>query len=160
MKKAVVFIYSMLMIASLDALSQTFLDLGKCNLKIVEVHEIQSFKGEKGEVKASRRDAKLLEVKVEGVAYSDGVSAWYPQMFAALFNHRGASRITPALALGIKFTNPQNGENVAQWFNAPGVSFTAKHKAGDTVKTYLIIEIAKETNDFILQGPAVIALDK
>ena len=146
----------MLMLFSTMVNGQAVLNLGKCDFKISEIREVPGFKGENGIVKPSRRDAKLLEIKLEGKANSDGASAWYPQMFAAIFYYRGALRITPALAIGMKFKDPLKGENIEQWFNAPGVSFTSKNKEGDPLATYLIVEIAKETNDFILQGPSII----
>lgn len=144
-------------IISANVNAQEIIDLGKCNLKITESREIESFKSNKGStVKPSRRDAKLIELRVDGKTYMKGESAWYPQMFAAMFYYRGSLRITPGIAVGIKFTDPLSGEKKEQWFNEPGVSYTAKHEEGDNIGTWVVVEIAKETKDFILQGPAVI----
>ncbi|MFH1196485.1 MAG: hypothetical protein V1720_12345 [bacterium] len=136
--------------------AQTIIDLGKCNLKIIENRERASFKDDDGEIiKPSRRDSRFIEIKVEGKAYTTGVSAWYPQMFAALFVYRGSVRVTPAIAVGIKFSDPLTGKR-EQWFHKEGVSYTAGCEDGQSIGTWVIVEIGKETTDFILQGPASI----
>lgn len=158
MKKLLFLIIVLIAIAGNNLLiAQSILDLGKCNLQITEIKEISSFKGARsGEVKPSRRDAKFLEIKVEGIANSDGLSGWYPNMFGALFTYRGALRITPAIAIGIKSKDPLSNKTLEQWFNDPDVSYTAKYNQGDKIVSYIIIEVARETTDFMLQGPVII----
>lgn len=132
-------------------------DLGECGLKVTESREIESFKGEKGNlIKPSRRDAKFIELKVEGVANKNGKSLWYPQMFAAIFEYRGYVKIAPAVAIGIKFNDAKSGNQVEQWFNEANVSFAMGCEPGKSFAHYVIVEIPKEVTGFQLQGPTVI----
>jgi hypothetical protein len=156
MKKIVLFLIIGKALFISQIVAQEIIDFGKCQLKVTDIREITSFKGEQGIVKPSRRDAKLLEIKVEGTSDTKGVTAFYPQMFAALFIYRGALRVTPAIAIGIKFKDPLSGNNIENWFNAPGVSFTSKSEVGDSISVYVIVEVAKETTEFKIQGPGII----
>lgn len=140
-----------------DSRAKDIIDLSACDLKVTEIREIEGFKGEKGDmIKPSRRNAKFVELKLEGTANAEGESAWYPKMFAAVFEYRGSLKISPAVALGLKFSDKASGSKREQWFSEPEVSFTMKNKMGESFAHYLIIEIPEESKDFHLQGPAAI----
>ena len=137
--------------------AQDFIDLGKCKIRVTEIKEIKSFKSKKGKtVKPSRRNAKFMELKLEGESYAEGKSAWYPKMFGAMFLYRGVMKITPAIALGIKFKNRTTGNAEEHWFYDPEVSFTMGCKPGESFVHYVIVEIPKDVTDFTFQGPVMI----
>jgi hypothetical protein len=140
-----------------DGVCEFALISSKAPVPLTEVNEVEGFKGEKGNtIKPSRRNAKFVEIKLEGKAYADGKSGWYPAMFGVLFKYRGTTKITPATALGIKFTNRKTGNKEEHWFNEPDVSFVMGCKTGESFAHYLIVEIPKEVTAFLLQGPAAL----
>ncbi|MBN2382675.1 hypothetical protein JXQ70_07320 [bacterium] len=152
-KMMVLFLWVTYVSCSGTGWAQNMIDLGRCELKVVQVREIESFQGEQGEkVKPSRRDARFMELKLEGMAYVDGVSAWYPQMFSALFIYRGMLRVTPAVALGIKWNDPISGEQ-ERWFHKAGVSYNMGCNQSESMRAYVIVEIAREADSFQVQGP-------
>ena len=130
------------------------IDFGSCQIEVTNVREIDQFTGENGDiVKPSRRDARFIEVKLSCAAIEEGEFALYPSMFGALFRYRGLAQIVPAVALGTKISDKVTGETKEYWYNEPDVSIVIGVSANERFSKYLILEISKEVNDFVLQGP-------
>ena len=139
------------------ASEQNLLDFGAFDLKVTSIKEIPSFTGEKGNtVKASRRDARLVEVELTGRANATGEFALYPTMFSALCSYRGVANVIPARAIGTKIKDRMTGEVTEYWYNEQGVSIIIGMSEGETIRRYIILELPKETKDFHVQGPKII----
>ena len=137
--------------------AQDLVDFGSCNLKIIQADEIESFKGENGNlIKPSRRDTRLVEVTIEINPTSTGAFGLYPAMFSALFTYRGVIQVTPAVALGTKIVDRMSGDKREYWYNEPDVSIILEVKAGERFIKYVVLEVPKETDALMLQGPTFV----
>lgn len=136
---------------------QKLLDFGAFDLKITGTKEISHFTGENGEaVKASRRDARLVEVELTCAANSTGEFALYPAMFSALCDYRGLATVIPARAIGTKVKDRMTKKVSEYWYNRPGVSIVIGLKAGEKFRRYVILELPKEVKNYHLSGPKFI----
>jgi hypothetical protein len=116
---------------------QELLDFGAFDLKVTSIKEISGFRGEKGNtIKASRRDARLVEVELTGRANATGEFALYPMMFSALCNYRGVANVFPARAIGTKIKNRITGKVTEYWYNEPGVSVIIGMNEGETIRRH------------------------
>ena len=151
------FVLLSLSISSGAIRAQELIDFGSCNLKVIEVREIEGFTGEKGKmVRPSRRDAGFVEVEIEMNPDSSGAFGLYPAMFSALFRYRGVVQVVPAVALGTKIVDRLTREKREYWYNEPDVSIILEFEAGECFSKYVVLEIPKEVSAFQLQGPAII----
>lgn len=137
--------------------AEPLLDFGKFTTKVLETKQINSIIGEDGKtIKASRRDAKLLELKLEIIADVPGEFCLYPKMFSVQCSYRRVPMIIPAIALGTKISDKMTGETKEYWYTDPEVSIILEVSGGERFYKYLIIEIPKKVETFQLLGPAVI----
>jgi hypothetical protein len=132
-------------------------DFGAFESKVSGYKTIDSFTGEKGDVvKPSRRDVKFVEVTLEITATAGGEFVLCPGMFSVLCNYRGTAKAIPAVALGTKVKDRSTGEVTEYWYHDPAVSVILEVKSGETFQKYLIVEVPKEVDRFLVQGPKVI----
>jgi len=159
MKTKITLIVAIVTLISItNVFSQKMLDFGKFDIKILEVKSIESFMSENGEtVKTSKRSNKLLEIKLEITSNDEGEFALYPKMFNCMCVYRGEILVIPAVAFGTKVTDRSNGTVSEYWYNDPEVSIIIGVGKNDKFRRYVILEIPKETENFYLQGPKVIA---
>jgi len=160
-KKAIQIIVVLSAVAPAAAYAADLVDFGAFDLKVTEFKEITGFTGEKGDViKPSRRDAKFVEVTLEITANAGGEFVLYPAMFSALCSYRGVAKALPARALGTKIKDGFSGGVTEYWYNEPGVSVVLEVSAGETFRKYLVVEVPKEIDLFLVQGPKVIPAGK
>jgi len=147
----------LLMFSTVNAAEPKLIDFGKCQLEVINFDEINQFTGEKGNViKPSRRDTRFIEVKLRCQTNEAGEFGLYPSMFGAMFRYRGMTQVAPAVAIGTKINDKLTGEIREYWYNEPDVSIILGLKADEKFIKYIILEIPKEVDDFIIQGPRVI----
>ena len=156
-KRAIQIIVVLGAVAPAAVCAADLVDFGGFNIKVTEFKEINSFTGEKGDViKPSRRDAKFVEVTLEITATAGGEFVLYPAMFSALCSYRGTAKAIPARALGTKIKDRSSGEVTEYWYHEPDVSVILEVKAGETFRKFLVVEVPKEVDVFLVQGPKVI----
>jgi hypothetical protein len=160
-KKAIQIIVVLSVIAPAAVCAADLVDFGSFESKVTGYKEINSFTSEKGDViKPSRRDAKFVEVTIEITATAGGEFVLYPAMFSALCSYRGTAKAIPARALGTKIKDRSTGKVTEYWYHEPEVSVILGVKAGETFRKYLVVEVPKEVDEFLVQGPKVIPAPK
>lgn len=128
-------------------------DLGKCNLVVEEVHKVASIKGARGKtIKASKKGAVLVELKIHGTGVIDGEFGLYPSMFSLTCEYRRVHRILPSLAIGIKPKLP-SGEIQEYWLNDPEATMLIGCDKGESIDFYALFEVPAEVKEFNLQVP-------
>lgn len=139
---------------TVGATELTLMDFGKFQLEVTDYHEIDNFTGENGDIiKPSRRDARFIEVELRCNTDVRGEIGLYPKMFSAMFYYREIATVVPAVAMGTKWVEKESGEYKEAWYNAPGVAIIVGLEAGETFTKYFILEIPKEVDNVIFQGP-------
>jgi hypothetical protein len=135
------------------------INFGNFQIEAIDYDEIDQFTGENGNViKPSRRDARFIEVKLRCKANETGEFCLYPSMFSTLFCYRGIAQAVPAVAMGTKIVDKMTGETREYWYNEPEVSIILGVKKDETITKYFVLEIPKEVDDFIFQGPMAIQM--
>jgi len=131
------------------------LDLAMCNMKITEIENTKGVTSEEGEkITPSRIDAKLLLVKLEGVAYDIGRLSYNPGLFGVNYINKGSLTFVPTRAIGIRGKTP-DGKKFEVWKSNSKVSFnTLVTSVGENVNIWLVVEIPKSINEFYLRIPA------
>lgn len=130
-----------------------FLDLSSCEMKVGEIREVESIQGERGKVlKASRRDAKLIEVEFVGMTETGGTTGIYPTGFSVMCSYRRAAKIFPSIAVGVKHSGP-DGESLDYWLNEEGVSMIMGYSEGEKIRFFAVFEVPRTATGFVVQYP-------
>ena len=133
-------------------------DLTKCNMKITAIEHSKGVTSEEGEkITPSRIDAKLLLVKLEGVAYDFGRLSYNPGLFGVNYIYKGSLTFVPARAIGLRGKTP-DGKKFEVWKSNPKVSFNSLVESkGEKINIWVAVEIPKAVNEFYVRIPADVA---
>lgn len=138
-----------------DSCTEPFVNLHDSNLKITGVEIVDKIIGQKKKtITASRKNACLLELKIEGTAPADGEFGLYPTGFSVYATYRRVNKIFPSIAVGIKPRLP-SGEMEEYWLNEPEVSMMVGCKKGESFRFYVLFEVPVDTETFYFQSPEI-----
>jgi hypothetical protein len=104
-------------------------------------------------LKPSRRDTKLIEVKLVGEIHKDGQAGLFPSVFSAVFYWRGVPKILPSIAVGRKRMLSDGLEEY--WLHLPEASMILGFEKGEKIIIYTLFEIPKDAVKLQVQIPAL-----
>lgn len=132
-----------------------FVDLGISDLKVTGAELVDKIiSGRNNTVTASRKNAVLLELKIEGTAMSDGQFGLYPSGFSVYAMYRRVPKIFPSIAVGVKHKKP-NGDPDDYWLTEPEASMMVGCTKGDSIRFYVLFEVPDDTKTFYFQSPEI-----
>ncbi|MBN1549871.1 hypothetical protein JW979_00310 [bacterium] len=132
-----------------------FIDLNESSLKVTGIEIVDKIVGSRNKtVTASRKNACLLELKIEGTASAEGQFGLYPSGFSVYAVYRRVNKIFPSIAVGVKHRNPA-GEMEEYWLNEPEASMMVGCKPGDSIRFYVLFEVPEDTKTFYFQSPRI-----
>ena len=132
-------------------------DFAECNIKVEKYSFPEIVKLQDGTyIKPSRMDAKLIELKLSGVAPEIGRISLNPFLFGINCMFRDHLKFLSAKAIGVKGKNPDTDEVIEIWYWKKEDSFNYfVESVGIKFEFYLLVEIPKEIDEFYLRIPSV-----
>lgn len=132
-------------------------DFAQCNLKVTEIETVKSITLNDGKtLSPSRRDAKLVLVKLEGIAPDFGRISYNPSLFGVNYIFRGSLSFSFAKAIGWRGVT-LDGEVTDIWhYKAESAFNIVIESAGDEVSIRVALEMPASLKTFYLRIPTMI----
>jgi hypothetical protein len=132
-----------------------FVNLWDADLTVTAVEIVDRVVGSRNQViTPSRENACLLELRIEGVARSDGKFGLYPAQFSVCAEYRRVPKLFPSIAVGVKPRLP-GGEIEEFWLNEPDASMMVGATTGESIDFYALFEVPLDAKTFYLQIPYI-----
>jgi hypothetical protein len=134
-------------------------DFALCNPKATVIETVESITLSNGEkLIPSRRDKKIVLVKLEGTAPDFGRISYNPALFGINYIYRESLSFSPVMAIGFRGMKTPEGETLADsWSNDTEESFNiVVESAGDEINIWMAVEIPADLDSFYLRIPAVV----
>jgi hypothetical protein len=133
-------------------------DFAQCNPKVTETETVKSIILSDGKkLTPSRRDMKLVLVKLEGIAPDFGRISYNPALFGVNYLYRGSLSFSPVKAIGWRGVKKPGGKPMDVWDYKTENSFNIIiESAGDEVNIWVALEIPASLKSFYLRIPTMI----
>lgn len=140
--------------ANLMAQNTSMVDLGKCNLKIVEIEYLKKVQTDKGMLKPASGKNRLVAVTLKGRVKDAGTFILTPDLYSVIYNYRRTMGLSRSVAIGSRGKSKSTGEYKEIWFSSEEVRLLAEYGANEDLELFILFDLPKEVEEFEVQIPA------